>query len=89
MPRRQLEMKDLTIQLWADKVDMNLLLSLRHTLTDTLEKRGIGRICTEGVGRGYVEVVLEDVSPRAENEILSVLSALGIKDRARLIRSKD
>jgi hypothetical protein len=82
-------MKDLTIQLWADKVDMNLLLSLRHTLTDTLEKRGIGRICTEGVGRGYVEVVLEDVSPRAENEILSVLSALGIKDRARLIRSKD
>lgn len=63
----------------------NVNLSLRHTLVDTLEARGIGEVVDEGMGEGFMDVTLDIIpSELKENEIRSILKSLGILETSTL-----
>ncbi len=61
-------------------------LLLRHTISDTIESRGIGEVWNEGIGENYIELdVLVDYSLQLENEIKSLLDTFNLLPRSEII----
>lgn len=75
----------LTIHIKLNEYFLNRNLSLRHTLVDTLEERGIGEVFDEGMGEDFMDVAMDIVpSEEKEREIKSILQSLGILENSEL-----
>ena len=63
----------------VDHVEVDL--SVRHTLVDTIEARGIGQVVEEGTGMDGMEVVMvveDGRAAAAKTELRSLLRSLGL-----------
>ncbi|MEO1254861.1 MAG: hypothetical protein AAFY41_08255 [Bacteroidota bacterium] len=57
-------------------------LSVRYTLVDTIEDRGIGRVIEEGTGEDGMHVIVQvqGVKETKESELYSLVKSLGLRD---------
>lgn len=57
-------------------------LSMRYTLVDTIEARGIGHVAEEGTGEDgmHVVVLVEGDRGAVEGELLALIESLGFSD---------